>query len=223
LHNAKPSAYFENKSTFQMEEKTNFEKDLASIRDMMERSVKVISLSGLAGIMAGFYALAASTYVYFQVYLERVSRSNDYFKDVPQRVSHLLVVASITLIASLVTGWYFSYRKARRVGASLWNEPSRRLLVNLSVPLCAGGIFALIIIWHGYFGLVAPICLLFYGLALINASPNLFDEIRYLGYCQLVLGILSSIFIGYGLFFWAFGFGVLHIVYGVLMYRKYDA
>jgi hypothetical protein len=128
-----------------------------------------------------------------------------------------------TLVASLATGWYISFRKARRVGALLWNEPSKRMLINLSIPLCAGGIFALVVIWHGYFALVAPICLLFYGLALVNASPNLFDEIRYLGYLEVALGILSSVFIGYGLYFWAVGFGVLHIIYGALMYRKYDA
>ena len=87
----------------------------------------------------------------------------------------------------------------------------------------AGGIFALATLYHGYYGLVAPVCLLFYGLALINACQNLFDEMRYLGYCEVILGIVSAIFIGYGLLFWAIGFGVLHIVYGVLMYRKYDA
>lgn len=206
-----------------MEEKPNYEKDLASIRDIMERSVKFISLSGLAGVMAGFYALAASLYVYFRIYSEGFSRSRQYVDDNPNEVYHLVTVAAITLVVSLTTGLFFSYRKAKRMGYSIWNSTSKRLLINLMVPLVSGGIFSLLTLYHGYYGLVAPACLLFYGLALINASQNLFDEMRYLGYCEVALGILSAIFIGYGLLFWAIGFGMLHIVYGVLMYRKYDA
>lgn len=205
-----------------MEEKTNYEKDLASIRAIMERSVKFISLSGLSGVMAGIYALVASTYVYFQG-VEEVTTSSRYSENYPNKVVHLLAVALITLFASLATGWYFSHRKAKRAGSSVWSSSGKRLLINLSIPLVSGGAFILIIVMHGYFGMVAPVCLLFYGLALINASQNLFDEFRYLGYCEIVLGILCAVFIGYGLLFWAIGFGVLHIVYGVLMYRKYDA
>jgi hypothetical protein len=206
-----------------MEEKPNYEKDLASIRDIMERSSKFISLSGLSGIMAGLYAIIAAVYAFYNIYFEQLVRSNEYFDSKPLLVWRLVSVAFITLVASLVTGIYFSHKKAQRVGSTIWNATSRRMLVNLGIPLITGGLFALICLWHGYFGIVAPICLLFYGLALVNASQNMFDEIRYLGYCEIVLGILSAIFIGYGLFFWAFGFGVLHIIYGALMYRKYDA
>jgi hypothetical protein len=206
-----------------MEEKPNYEKDLASIRDIMERSAKFISLSGLAGVMAGFYALGAALYVYFQIYLESFWRSNQFFEDNPDKVYQLVTVATITLFASLATGLFFSYRKAKRVGSTIWNSTSKRLFINLIIPLGAGGIFALASLYHGYYGLVAPVCLLFYGLALINASQNLFDEMRYLGYCEVTLGLISISFIGYGLLFWAIGFGVLHIVYGMLMYRKYDA
>jgi hypothetical protein len=76
---------------------------------------------------------------------------------------------------------------------------------------------------RGYCGTAAPAMLIFYGLALINASPNLFDEIRYLGYSEILIGLLAAAFIGYGLYFWAFGFGVLHIAYGLVMYKKYDS
>jgi len=206
-----------------MEEKHKYENDLASIREIMDRSVKFMSLSGLAGIMAGLYALAASVYAYQEIYSGQVSHSLTYFQGQPDHVYETVLLGLITLGASLSTGWYFSYRKAKRLGFSIWNSTSKRLLVNLGIPLMTGGIFALVILSHGYFGLVAPVCLLFYGLALVNASQNLFDEFRYLGYCEIILGLASSIYIGYGLTFWAIGFGVLHIVYGVLMYRKYDA
>jgi hypothetical protein len=206
-----------------MEEKPDYEKDLASIRNIMERSVKFISLSGLSGVMSGLYALAAAFFAYRQIYMGEVSRQRDFFEFYPNKVTQLIILGIGTLLASIGTGWYLSYRKAKRVGSTIWNATSRRLFFNLSIPLISGGIFALISIDHGYFGMVAPICLLFYGLALINASENLFNEVRYLGYCEIILGLISSYYIGYGLIFWAVGFGVLHIIYGMVMYRKYDA
>jgi hypothetical protein len=203
-----------------MEEKPDFERDLASIRNIMEQSVKFISLSGMAGVMAGIYALIASAYAYLYLFSHQFA---DYLDGYASESYQLLVVAGITLFASIGTGFYLSNRKAKRLGQSIWNATGKRMLLNLAVPLATGGAFALILLWHGYIGLLAPVCLLFYGLALVNASQNLFTEVRYLGYSELVLGVLSTIFIGYGLLFWAIGFGVLHIVYGVLMYRKYDA
>jgi hypothetical protein len=64
--------------------------------------------------------------------------------------------------------------------------------------------------------------LIFYGLALINASKYTYNDIRYLGISELLIGLCSTLFLGYGLFFWAAGFGLAHIVYGALMYFKYD-
>jgi hypothetical protein len=215
--------YFENKSTFKMEEKPDFEKDLASIRDMMERSIKFISLSGLAGVMAGVYAIVAATYVYLNFYRAQLLDPNHFIDVRPDQLFHLSIVGIVTLAASLTTGIYFSYRKANRLKISWWSNVSKQLFINLAVPLVSGGLFILIMMHHNYYGLVAPGCLLFYGLALVNASRNLVEEFRYLGYCEIVLGIVSSFYVGYGLVFWAIGFGVLHIVYGLMMYRKYDA
>ena len=204
-----------------MEEKPNYEKDLAAIRNIMERSSKFISLSGLAGIMAGFYALVASAWAYQKIYLDGLPIV-DHVESNSTELRSFILVALLTLLASLATGLYFSHRKARKAGSQIWNATSRHLLLSISIPLGAGGAFALICLAHGYIGIIAPICLLFYGLALLQASQNLFEEIRYLGYSEVLLGILSAIFMGYGLLFWAIGFGVLHIVYGVLMYRKYE-
>jgi hypothetical protein len=96
------------------------------------------------------------------------------------------------------------------------------LATNVAIPLITGGVFILIMLYNGHFGLAAPASLIFYGLALIQGSSNTFDEIRYLGFCEIILGLISAFFPGYGLIFWALGFGVLHIVYGVIMYNKYD-
>jgi len=72
------------------------------------------------------------------------------------------------------------------------------------------------------YGMVTPSCLIFYGLALINGSKYTVSEVRYLGYLELVLGIVNLWATRYGLYFWAAGFGVLHILYGIVMWNKYE-
>ncbi len=112
--------------------------------------------------------------------------------------------------------------KAKKLGVKVWDTTSKRLTINLAVPLVAGGLFILILLSNGHYGVAAPACLVFYGLALMNASQNLFDEVRYLGYLEIVLGLIAAIIPGFGLFFWAMGFGVLHIIYGAVMFKRYD-
>ncbi len=202
--------------------KESAQSDIESIRQLMERSVKFVSLSGLSGILAGVYALLGAGYAYQQIYSGEALRSVEFYRGTIPIVQNLLMTAIVVLVASLATGWWFSQRKAKKLGATIWNATSRRLLINLAIPLATGGFFTLVLLYHGYFNLVGAAVLIFYGLALINASSSLFEEVRYLGYSELVVGMVAAIYPGYALFLWAFGFGVLHIVYGSLMYNKYD-
>jgi hypothetical protein len=202
--------------------KESAQNDIESIRQLMERSVKFVSLSGLSGILAGVYALLGGGYAYQQIYSGDVARSLEYYQGTIPIVVNLLVTAIVVLVASLATGWWFSQRKAKKLGTTIWNAASRRLLINLSIPLAIGGFFTLVLLYHGYFNMVGAAVLIFYGLALINASSSLFEEVRYLGYSELAVGMVAAIYPGYALFMWAFGFGVLHIVYGSLMYNRYD-
>jgi len=209
-------------STF-MEDIREYEKDLASIRNIMERSAKFISLSGLSGILAGIYGLAGATAAYFLVqYPISPFRYRTYSIQQPEMLLKLSVIAAIVLVASITTGLWMSARKAKKHNVSIWNATGKRMALNLAIPLVTGGIFIIIILFNGHFGLAAPACLLFYGLALISGSANLYDEIRYLGFCEIILGLISAALQGYGLIFWALGFGVLHIVYGSIMYNKYE-
>lgn len=206
-----------------MNQSESYQKDLASIRNLMERSVKFLSLSGLSGILAGFYALIGAAVAYRIVYQQQTPF--EYHDAQAKAISiafQLILLAVLVLAAALLTGYILAVRKAKRLGANLWDSTSKRLALNLAIPLVAGGIFILLIIMRGHVELAAPACLIFYGLALINASSNLVDEFRYLGYTETGLGLLAAIVPGYGLFFWAFGFGVLHVLYGAVMYKKYD-
>jgi len=65
--------------------------------------------------------------------------------------------------------------------------------------------------------------LIFYGLALVDAGKFTYGEVFYLGILEIITGLVSAFFPSLGLFFWIFGFGVLHVIYGLVMYRKYEA
>ena len=95
-------------------------------------------------------------------------------------------------------------------------------MVAVAIPMLAGAIYLWQLMEAGSFGLIAPGSLIFYGLALINASKYTLGEIKYLGYFQLLLGLVNCTMPGYGLYFWAMGFGVLHILYGIIMWYKYE-
>jgi len=206
-----------------MKDIPEYEKDLASIRTMMERSAKFLSLSGLSGVLAGIYALIGAGAAY---YLVQYPASPFDYRTYSIRegtvIPVLIFIAIVVLVASISTGLWLSYKKANKSGLSLWSPTTRTLIVKISIPLVTGGIFILIMLYTGHFGLAAPASLIFYGLALIHGSANTYDEIRYLGFSEIFLGLISAIYPGYGLVFWALGFGVLHIVYGAIMYNKYD-
>jgi hypothetical protein len=202
---------------------------LTDIRSMMERSSRFISLSGLSGVFAGVFALCGACLAYIKIgsyaqnYRELVlSDRSSATETIDELVLSLIYIAAGVLIASLLVGSLLTMRNSRKKGIKTWDSTAKRLLINLMIPLGTGGLFCLILLYHGDIGMVAPATLIFYGLALINASKYTFNDIRYLGILEIALGLISSLYIGYGLFFWALGFGVLHIVYGAVMYFKYE-
>lgn len=206
-----------------MKEVQEYEKDIASIRTMMERSVKFISLSGLSGVIAGIYALLGAGYAYYKIYYPYSPFGfRFYYANETQLIVQFLIVALIVLALSIGTGYWFSLRKAKKLGTTIWNRASKQLMTDLLIPLVTGGLFILTLLSRGYYGVAAPACLIFYGLALINASRNTYAEVRFLGLTEIVLGLIAAFIPGYGLVFWAIGFGVMHIVYGAVMHFRYD-
>ena len=195
--------------------------DLASIRSMMERSSKFISLSGLSGILAGIYALAGAISAYCLMD-QPINYDHITFLQLLTVLPYLFIIAALVLVASVATGVYLSYKKAKKKGQPIWGNTSKALLFNMLVPLLTGGLLIIIFLYRGYFGIVAPTSLVFYGLALVGASNYTFTDVKYLGLCEIVLGLAAACLPGYGLLFWAVGFGVLHMVYGSVMYLKYD-
>jgi hypothetical protein len=205
-------------------------KDLQQIKQMMERSSRFISLSGLSGISAGIWALIGAWLAHDYVVGRKDFIINRSIAQEQMDANNYLIIfntwifwiAAGTFVAAFVSAFIFTMIKSRKDGVPLWGKSAFRLFVNVSIPLVAGGIFLFKLLQFGTFGLVAPGCLIFYGLALINAGKYTLGEIRWLGCSQLLLGIINLAFVGYGIYFWAVGFGVMHIVYGAWMWYKYD-
>ena len=214
-----------------MEDKDVFD-EISSIKKIMERSTRFISLSGLSGVMAGIYALigAGLAYTLIPEYLK------SYFFPYPEQQTNdlhfsggyviftikLFIIALAILILSIGTGLFLTARKARLKNQIVWNQSSKALLKTALIPLLTGGCFVLIVLLLNKNTLIAPGCLIFYGLALTAASQYTFGDVKWLGLSDIALGLIALLFPYYGLLIWALGFGVLHILYGTIMYFKYD-
>jgi hypothetical protein len=190
--------------------------DLKEIRNLMEKSSRFLSLSGMSGIIAGIAALLGAAYAWW--FISNIEMLN-------YAVNPILILfidALVIFIIALFAGVYFSWRKAIKQGVPFWGKTSKRLLINFLIPLVTGGIFCLFLIYHGYYLMIIPATLIFYGLALVNASKFTYADTYYFGLSEIILGLLASFFNGYGIWFWGIGFGVLHILYGIVIYFKYD-
>jgi hypothetical protein len=207
-----------------MNQTEDYLKHITEIRSLMERSNRFLSLSGISGVMAGVYALAGAGVAYWLMdtydkpgYLSRLSSQPD-----SDLLFWLAIDALVVLVLAVGTGIALTLARSRKNKQALWDETGRRLLINLAIPLVTGGILCLIYLSRGHISILASLTLIFYGLALVNGSKYTLGDIRSLGLLEIGLGLLAAIFVGYGLFFWSIGFGVLHIGYGLYMHYKYE-
>lgn len=202
--------------------------ELKEIRNLMERSSRFLSLSGLAGVVVGLFAIIGivSAYLYLGISLN----TTGYYHWImgpdgqlnPNFSGFLLADVALVLSLSLLAGFWFAKRKAQKQNLPFWDATAKRATANLAIPLIAGAAYCCILLYHKQVAFIAPATLIFYGLALLNTSKYTISDIGYLGVWQLVLGLLASFFIDFGLVFWAFGFGLLHMVYGIMIYWKYE-
>lgn len=198
------------------------QEDLLHIRSMMERSSRFISLSGLSGVFAGITALVGGAYA-----LKILEDNGIHYFDGQEKqfsldlILQLGVVAVLILFVALFFGVLFTVRKSRKNNLEIWTSTTKKLLTSLMIPLVTGGFVCVALIYQGLFVLVAPVTLVFYGLALINAEKYTFSDIKYLGLSEVVLGVLALFFLGSGFIFWMLGFGIMHIFYGLFLFKKY--
>jgi len=211
-----------------MENNSKSIEDIRTIRRIMEESSRFLSLSGLSGVFAGGFAIAGALVAYFLVLKNGSIHYDEYFRSLSvkeittirwQLIADAVIVLSLAVLASL----FLSIRKAKLAGKNFWTPVSKRLLINLLIPLLTGGLFIIILLVQNQPWLIVPGMLIFYGLALVGAGKFTYNEILYLGIIEIITGLLSALYPDLGLLFWIFGFGILHIIYGLVMYRKYES
>jgi hypothetical protein len=196
---------------------------LQEIRSLMERSARFTLLSGLSGIVVGLIALVGVGIVYWYLSQHTMSYSDVYTTNLTPETSRFLIgVAILVLLVAVSAVLLLTWLKAKRERQPVWQDPGQRMLSNLLLPLAVGGVFCLVLVYHSVLYLIAPSMLIFYGLAHINSSKYAFTDLRYLGMGEIVLGLFACFQIEYALLAWATGFGGLNILYGALIYYKYE-
>ncbi len=205
-----------------MNEHNEFISQLQEIKSMMERSSRFISLSGWSGICAGVCALVGAWFANNRIesYYE-----NEYamHNSTPANLFiYLITLAGIVFVCAFLSAFLFTYKKSKQDAIPVWGTTARRLLWNTMLPMLIGGIFILQLMKEDQYQFVSSACLLFYGLGLVNGSKYTLGEVRYLGYTELLLGIINLFFVRHGLLFWTLGFGFCHIFYGFAMWWKYE-
>ena len=217
--------YFKVLFMIENDQPANSLQDIKDIRKIMERSSRFISLSGLSGVAAGICALGGVFVAndilktHYDAYTSGGFFSGAEFNRLKIK---LIILAIIVFAIAFIISFYLTWRKTKAMGQPIWNFTSKRLAWNMILPLISGAAFILGMLKYDAWMFVAPASLIFYGLALVNASKYTLTDIRYLGYCEIITGVVNMLFIGYGLWFWAIGFGLLHIIYGIIMWWKYE-
>ncbi|CAM1374247.1 hypothetical protein [Tenacibaculum xiamenense] len=198
--------------------KEKYLQDISEIKDLMNKSSRFISLSGISGILAGIYALLGAWYAHWIVNFE----GNGYLTLHGNLFKKCLLVLIAVGVLSIGTAILLTTQKAKKNNEKIWDPTTRRLLFSFLVPLVAGGIYIIIMLSQGRYGQSGSLMLLFYGISLFSASKYTLGYVKYLGLTEILLGLISATMPGYGFWFWVIGFGIMHIVYGALMYIKYD-
>ncbi len=195
-------------------EENNYLKDINEIKDLMNRSSRFISLSGLSGIFAGLFAISGALIAYYFIF----PKSGEVITLYSWNFKMLLILLASVALLSVVTAFLLTSQKAKKNKEKIWDTTTQRLLLNFLIPLVTGGIYIIIKLNSQHYGLTASLMLIFYGLALVSASKYTLGNIKYLGYAEIVIGLICAAIPGFGFWFWILGFGVLHIIYGILMY-----
>jgi hypothetical protein len=205
-------------------EHQEIENTLKDIRDMMSKSSQFQALSGWSIVIIGIFACIAAVVAAAVVGLDSpFTHDPGSIAPVSTRVWTAIGLALALLAVSSATVTIMSYYKAKRHNLPFaFDSRMRKMSINFLIPLAAGGIFALAMILQGHYGLTSSIMLIFYGLALVNCQHYTYPTLRFLGYGEILLGLIDCFVIHHSLLFWFLGFGVLHILFGILYIILYE-
>ena len=178
---------------------------LKYIRETMERTGSFTAVPGWGGVAMGVSALVAAVVA---------ARQTD--------VRMWGIVWMCEVVLALVIGSGFILRKTRRGDRSTFAAPGRQFFLSFSPPVVAGGVLSWALFLQGDWAVLPGVWLLLYGAGVVTAGAFSIRVVPIMGLCFMLLGLAALASpAAWGNWFLAFGFGILHIVFGLIIARRY--
>src|SRR5215203_2992709 len=179
--------------------------NLKFIRETMERSTVFTSVPGYGGILMGATAAVAAYIAHSQAYIR-------------DWLLVWLMEAGLAFFIGLLAMW----QKTKLTKTSLFSTPARKLLMN-SLPPMLCGVFITLGLWRfGHFEAMIPVWILTYGAAVVCGGAFSVKAVPLMGWCFIALGAVAFFLpANTGNLMMGLSFGVLHIVFGLIIGRKF--
>jgi hypothetical protein len=179
--------------------------NLAFIRETMERSTSFTAVPGYGGMLMGVTAIAAAYFASEQTYMLRW-------------LEVWLVEACLAFAIGMLALW----QKSKIAGSSLLSVPARKFASSFVPPIVCGVAITLGMYRFGLFEAMIPSWMLCYGAAVVCGGAFSVRAVPVMGWCFIALGAVAFVLpAGYGNYLMAASFGVLHIVFGLVIARRY--
>ena len=179
--------------------------NLQFIRETMERSTHFTAVPGYGGMLMGVTAVAAA-----------------YIASTQPTTSGWLVTWLAEVFLAFAIGLLAMWQKSRIVGTPLASAPARKFALAFAPPLVAGVVVILGLWRYEHYEVMAPVCMLCYGAAVVCGGAYSVGVVPIMGWCFMAVGALAfALAPAYGNPLMAASFGGLHIIFGAIIARRY--
>ena len=179
--------------------------NLSFIRSTMERATSFTAVPGWGGVAMGATALVAAAIAPLQGSPDGWLR--------------------VWLVEALVAGAIGSYamaRKARRSEGAALSRPTRRFLLSYAPPILVGALLTFVLHREGLFRVLPGLWLMLYGTGVVTGGAFSVRVVPVMGLCFMAVGAVALVApASWGDPALALGFGVLHIIFGVIIARRH--
>lgn len=179
--------------------------NLQFIRDTMEKAGAFTAVPGWGGALIGLTATGAAWIASRQVSFDNWMKT--WFME--------------AALAIGIAAWS-THRKARLAGVPLLSGPGRRFALNFAPAMVVGGILTMVLFQAGMTALIPGTWLLLYGTGVVAAGAFSVPIVPALGMGLMLVGTVALFSPpGWRDALMVLGFGVLHIVFGLIIARRY--
>jgi len=179
--------------------------NLSFIRQTMERATAFTAVPGWGGVAMGVLALAAALVA-----------------DTRPSAAEWAATWLVTSALALTLGGWTMAAKARRAGTTVFSYSGRRFVLSYLPPLAVGALLSGVLVRAGLYEALPGTWLLLYGTGVVTGGAFSVRVVPLMGLCFMGLGVVALFGpAGWGNVLMAAGFGVLHIVFGLIIARRY--